>query len=144
MILSGKIEGLIPMGAPRLTRTGKYGATAQKYHGYCNILRMRAGTFKSEGRPFLVQLGFSFEMPKSWSNKKKAAKASTPHTSKPDLDNLCKGIIDALVKDDPVNPDGTKAKQYGDQTMHKLEGSKHWAGIGKGPAIYYHFEHIGD
>ena len=33
-------------------------------------------------------------MPKSWSKKKKLLKLGTPHTSKPDLDNLIKNILD--------------------------------------------------
>jgi Holliday junction resolvase RusA-like endonuclease len=35
-------------------------------------------------------------MPKSWSKKKKAVMWGKPHTSKPDIDNLVKAILDAL------------------------------------------------
>tara|TARA_R110002073_G_scaffold88016_2_gene208995 strand:+ start:7877 stop:8224 length:348 start_codon:yes stop_codon:yes gene_type:complete len=43
---------------------------------------------------------FYMPMPKSWSNKKKSELLSKPHQQKPDIDNLVKGVMDALFKED--------------------------------------------
>jgi len=39
-------------------------------------------------------------MPKSWSKKKKAEMINKPHKQKPDIDNLLKGLMDALLEED--------------------------------------------
>jgi Holliday junction resolvase RusA-like endonuclease len=39
-------------------------------------------------------------MPASWSQKKRDRLCGQPHQSKPDIDNLIKGFMDALLKDD--------------------------------------------
>jgi Holliday junction resolvase RusA-like endonuclease len=39
-------------------------------------------------------------MPESWSSRKKDAKDGTPHQQTPDLDNLLKGLCDAVRADD--------------------------------------------
>lgn len=46
--------------------------------------------------PIKVRLEFHMPMPKSWSQKEKEEKRGEWHTQKPDVDNLCKFIIDAL------------------------------------------------
>lgn len=43
---------------------------------------------------------FFLPMPKSWSQKKKNAHRGLPHRQKPDIDNLCKALLDAIFKDD--------------------------------------------
>ena len=37
-----------------------------------------------------------FEVPKSYSKKKRAELIGTPHTKKPDTDNICKALLDPL------------------------------------------------
>jgi Holliday junction resolvase RusA-like endonuclease len=39
-------------------------------------------------------------MPKSWSKKKKAQMLHSHHKQKPDIDNLLKGLMDALLEED--------------------------------------------
>jgi len=46
--------------------------------------------------PVAVRLNFYFEMPKSWSKKKRHDMLDMPHTQTPDLDNLVKFFQDAL------------------------------------------------
>lgn len=43
---------------------------------------------------------FILPMPESWSCKKKIIHNQTPHLQTPDLDNLLKGLMDALYKND--------------------------------------------
>jgi Holliday junction resolvase RusA-like endonuclease len=39
-------------------------------------------------------------MPDSWSKKKRVAMCGNPHQSRPDLDNLLKGLADAVYPED--------------------------------------------
>ena len=50
-----------------------------------------------EAGPVSVAISFGIPMPKSWSKRKRAAHDATPHTSKPDVDNLVKGVLDAVT-----------------------------------------------
>jgi Holliday junction resolvase RusA-like endonuclease len=50
--------------------------------------------------PDQVALVFWMPMPPSWSAKKRAKMAGTPHQQKPDIDNLTKGIMDACRTED--------------------------------------------
>ncbi len=63
-------------------------------------------TYNSEAqycRELLIQpckIIFAIPMPKSWSKKEKAKKQGCPHLQTPDIDNLLKGFLDALFKQD--------------------------------------------
>jgi Holliday junction resolvase RusA-like endonuclease len=43
---------------------------------------------------------FHLKMPNSWSEGKKLNMDGQPHKSRPDLDNLHKGLLDAIYKED--------------------------------------------
>ena len=60
-----------------------------------------------------LEIVFSISMPKSWSEKEKQAMCGHPHQQKPDLDNLCKAVLDATGLDD--------------SHVHQLRLSKVWA-----------------
>jgi Holliday junction resolvase RusA-like endonuclease len=47
-----------------------------------------------------IYVEFYLKMPKSWSNKKKDKFQGTTHEQRPDIDNLMKGLMDALFKED--------------------------------------------
>jgi len=51
-------------------------------------------------------------LPQSLSQKKRAALAGTPHKVKPDIDNLIKSSLDALLKRD--------------QGIHQISAKKFW------------------
>ena len=66
-------------------------------HGYKQAIQL-AGKVAMAGQapvdgPVLVTVLFRFARPKSHS---KAARADDNHAQKPDLDNLCKAVLDAL------------------------------------------------
>lgn len=44
----------------------------------------------------------AYPMPKSWSAKKKSEMDGKPHRQRPDIDNILKGIYDALLQEDSV------------------------------------------
>lgn len=47
-----------------------------------------------------ARVTFYLPMPPSWSKKKRAAFNGKPHRQKPDVDNLCKALLDAVYTDD--------------------------------------------
>lgn len=67
-----------------------------KYREYKDKLREelnKNGFILDDVLPFMV---FVFEMPKSWSKKKRLELNGKLHKSKPDLDNLEKGFLDCI------------------------------------------------
>lgn len=84
----------IPAPRPRVTRNGTY--NDQKYTNYKKAISMVAKSKIKEpsDAPIFMKIEFFFEIPKSWSKAKR--EAAKWHTSRPDLDNLQKGIKDSL------------------------------------------------
>lgn len=56
---------------------------------------------------------FTLPMPGSWAKKRKAALDGEPHQQTPDVDNLCKAILDALFSDDSHIWDLRLTKRWG-------------------------------
>jgi Holliday junction resolvase RusA-like endonuclease len=71
--------------------------------------------FSGKELPENYLLVFYLPMPKSWSQKKKNEKRHTPHTCRPDKDNLEKGFLDALYSEDSQIWDGRVIKLWGDR-----------------------------
>ena len=85
-----------PMGAPRprVTKNGTY--NDPKYTAYKYAITLTAKSKKPtiiEG-PVFMKIEFFFDIPQSWSKSKR--ESAKWHTSKPDADNLIKGVKDAL------------------------------------------------
>lgn len=90
-----------PMGAVRTTQKQKFvDKRAQRYAAYKQqiafLVRQQIKT-PSES-PILADITFYMPMPTSWSGKKKERMNGAVHTSKPDIDNLVKGLFDSLNK----------------------------------------------
>ena len=84
-----------------------------RYREYCDELRDQAGTWEL---PDVFRVVFVCPMPQSWPRKKKLSLAGTPMQQRPDADNLCKALMDALLKED--------------STVWKLEIEKIWGNEG--------------
>lgn len=121
---------IVPMGTVRMTagmvkRIKWYQANDKKaqkvkqYLGYKEQVAWAARTNHKgdpmEG-PVYLSLTFYMPMPESWSAKKKQRMNGQPHTTKPDRDNLEKGVCDAFNKiiwrDDGQVCDGPIRKFY--------------------------------
>jgi len=61
-------------------------------------------------------------MPKSWSKKKKAEMLGQPHQQKPDIDNLLKALMDAVLPED--------------SHIYDIRATKYWGNVG-GIDIFY-------
>lgn len=109
-----KTIAITPMGKPRMTQRDRWKgrAVVQRYHAFCDELRLK---YRGE-LPENLFVAFCLPMPASWSNKKKLAYAGQPHRQKPDIDNLCKAVMDALAQDDSY--------------IYGLYAQKHWADTG--------------
>jgi Holliday junction resolvase RusA-like endonuclease len=92
---------ILPMGAVRTTQRQKFSDKQYlKYAAY----KMKIGLLAREvfniplEWPISARVTFYMPIPNSWSQKKKDSKLGSFHTSKPDIDNLIKGLFDSLNK----------------------------------------------
>lgn len=113
-----------PMGAPRprVTRYGTY--NDPKYTKYKQIISLISRPqCKVSEKPISMQIEFFFTIPKSWTKKKK--ESALWHTSKPDSDNLIKGVKDALngiaYLDDAQVCSISATKKYSDRAGIMIE-----------------------
>ena len=115
-----KVIKIIPMGKPRMTQRDKWQKRpcVLRYRAFKDELRAQVGPLPID--PFYVRFMAFFPMPKSWSKKKKKEMTGKLHRSKPDIDNICKAILDTILKDD--------------SKIGWVEMSKHWDD-GSGPRI---------
>ena len=86
-----------PIAKPRMTQSDKWKKRkcVQVYWAYKAELKALNATY-GIGQSVL----FVIPMAKSWSKKKKDAHRGMPHKAKPDLDNLLKGLWDAIYDED--------------------------------------------
>jgi len=108
---------------PRVTQNGTYNDS--DYTKWKNGLKLLAKSKikkQIEGEVYL-QIEFFYEIPKSWTKKKK--ENAKWHTSKPDIDNLIKSVMDSLngiaFKDDSQVVMIQARKQYATINGVKIE-----------------------
>ena len=106
---------IAPVAKPRMTRrdTWKKRNCVTEYRAYCDILRkmVRENDLKIDWDN--LSLVFGIPVPRSWAKDKKYKMEGTPCLNKPDIDNLIKGFMDALLKED--------------SNVHYVSASKVWA-----------------
>lgn len=90
-----------------------------RYNEYKAIIRSIVGEIIMI--PDAINMRFFLPMPPSWSEKKKAAMCHKGHRSKPDIDNLEKGLMDALLKDDAGVWRTNKVKLWDYQSVARVE-----------------------
>lgn len=106
-----------PMSAPRQTRRDAWSPSeaVKRYRAWKDdfvSLCAQAGWSLGD----VLEVKFSIPMPPSWSGAKKLKMNGTPHQQKPDIDNMCKAVMDAFRKDD--------------SNVHTIIASKVWANDG--------------
>jgi Holliday junction resolvase RusA-like endonuclease len=82
--------------------TWKQRPSVLRYRAWCDLLR---GTIGWRGKrtlthPVRLSLECHLPCPASWSFGQRVERTGDPHTAKPDLDNLVKGVMDALLDND--------------------------------------------
>jgi len=90
-----------PCPKPRMTRADRWKKRpiVLKYWDFCNELNRQANRLNYIPGD-KVSLIFFIPMAKSWSKKKREQMLGKPHKAKPDIDNLCKAFLDALLAED--------------------------------------------
>lgn len=91
-----------PIGKPRMTQSDKWKKrdATDKYWIYKDQLKKIASGYNFTLPESGIHMIFRMPMPDSWSKNKKEEMAGTPHRSKPDADNILKGVQDALCDND--------------------------------------------
>lgn len=102
---------ITPVGKPRQTQSDKWKQrpVVMRYRTFADELRLNY----PQSLPDRLELVFWLPMPKSWSKKKRMGMNHTRHQQKPDIDNLCKAVMDALAEDD--------------STVWLLKATKYWS-----------------
>ena len=103
-----------PIAKPRMTRRDKWQERpcVMRYRAFADEVRRQA----DQPLPDVLRVTFWLPMPKSWSKKRRKEMANQVHQQKPDLDNLCKALMDALSKDDAH--------------VYRIEAEKRWGNTG--------------
>jgi Holliday junction resolvase RusA-like endonuclease len=94
------VEG-VPIAKPRQTRRDKWMQrdSVMRYRNYADHLRLAANCQRLASLlPQIrkVELLFVIPIPPSYSKRRRAETIGQPCEAKPDLDNLCKSVLDAL------------------------------------------------
>ena len=93
---------IVPMGAVRMTRKSKFvdndakGYLDYKSAVYFEVLKQLNGVYNPINTAVGVEVLFKMPIPESWSKREKEKAPGTLHTKKPDIDNMVKGLFDAL------------------------------------------------
>ncbi len=92
-----------PVSKPRMTQRDKWKPrkNTSKYWAYKDELILTCNSINYQPSAE-IKIIFYISMPNSWSNKKKLAFDGRPHQNKPDIDNLVKGFLDALLPEDKI------------------------------------------
>lgn len=115
----------MPIGKPRMTRSDRWKKRpcVVRYWAFCDALRMAAGlsdkvTFV---RPHTMHIVAYFPIPASWPKRIKDLARGMPHSHKPDVDNIEKGVMDALLKKDQNIYDVRCEKYWDDGRGARIE-----------------------
>ena len=120
---------VIPMGAVRMTRRGKFvNESAKRYLTYKDFIKLHINQ-QAKQESIVNQIGvdivFTMPIPPSWSKKKQREAVGQYHNKKPDIDNLVKGLFDSLNgliwKDDNQVARLQAVKIYGENPGITLE-----------------------
>ena len=108
-----------PMGAPRMTQSDKWKKRdcVVRYRAFKDEIRLAVKSQMPEINASDVQsLSWTayFSPPQSWSKKRRAAAMGMLHRSKPDRDNVDKGVLDAMFAEDSGIASGYLAKRWGE------------------------------
>lgn len=101
-----------PVAKPRQTRADKWKERpcVVRYRDWADRARAAAGVIPPAAQH--ADIVVYLPLPQSLPQKKRLAMAGQPHTVKPDIDNLIKSSLDALLKRD--------------QCIHEVRAKKFW------------------
>lgn len=111
-----------------MTQRGKWvSESAQRYLGYKQEVgwQLKKQFKEPTGAAVAVKIKFYMTIPQGWSKRRKLESIGQPHTTKPDIDNLIKGVFDSangiLWTDDKQVVALDAEKVYGDKPGFEIE-----------------------
>ena len=106
-----------PIPKPRMTRSDKWKKRpcVVRYWKYKTELQGKMDICGIDIDD-VIKVKFGVHMPKSWSKKKRNEMNGKPHQQRPDVDNLVKGLMDCLFKEDAH--------------IHTVHAQKVWSEVG--------------
>lgn len=104
---------ITPMGKPRMTQRDKWKKrpVVLRYRQFKDDCRRHGVTLHDA-----MRISFRIPMPTSWSKRKRDSMRGKPHRQRPDLDNLEKALLDAVLTEDSA--------------VHTMHADKTWADEG--------------
>lgn len=116
-----------PVGKPRMTRRDQWQRRPPvvAYRAWADLARLQYARAMGRSQPTTwppahVRLIGFFSIPTSWSARRRAEMTGQPHRVVPDVDNIGKALLDALLEQD--------------QGVYHIEITKAWDD-GKGPRL---------
>lgn len=106
----------VPKARPRVVNGHAFTPEKTKDFEKLVATQYRAAGGTVHGGPVAVTIAAWYQMPKSWPKYRKAEQKGLPHTSKPDMDNVIKSILDGL--------NGVAWED--DAQVYKIHAVKHW------------------
>ena len=102
---------ITPVPRPRETQRDKWNPRkcVQRFRWFRDLVKSYGVELPVSGAHVI----FTIEMPKSWSNKKKAKMDGRPHQQTPDLDNMLKALSDSVYSEDKIIYDIRVSKKWG-------------------------------
>lgn len=115
-----------PMGAPRMTQRDRWAKRdcVTRYWAFKDAIRKAIGDqLAGVSANDVLSLSWTayFSPPASWSKKKREEAMGKLHRSKPDRDNLDKGVMDSLFEQDAGIATGVIAKRWGEPPRIEVE-----------------------
>lgn len=115
----------VPIGKPRMSQRDKWAKRpcVVRYREWCDVLRYAASQSGKRVllKPTSLLVTAYLPIPESWSVKKRATMQGTPHTAKPDSDNILKACADALIENDHYLYQATVQKFWDDGEGPRVE-----------------------
>jgi len=108
------IYAIVPVPKPRQTQSDKWKQrpSVLKYRAFADECRLKmVGVELNKSH-----ITFYMPMPKSWNQARRRDMLGMPHCQRPDLDNLLKSLMDALLPED--------------SHVHEIHVRKLWDGLG--------------
>lgn len=109
------VYDIVPVAKPRQTSSDKWKQrpAVMKYRAFKDECRLNKVELPDTG----AHITFIIPFPKSYSLKKRRKMDGQPHIQVPDVDNLCKALMDAVFGDD--------------SGVYDIRISKYWGYTGK-------------
>lgn len=106
----------VPKARPRVVNGHAFTPEKTKAYEQLVATQYRAAGGTVHGGPVAVTIAAWYQMPKSWPKYKRTDMKGLPRTSKPDMDNVIKSILDGL----------NKVAWEDDAQVYKIHAVKHW------------------